>query len=156
MDNRTKLHYQDQMRKLVINQGADYFVTAAFNRNTSIQNARKYLKYWHGNIDKKLLGRKGFMNSTMELRTHFFAFCEHPHSNIHWHMMLKLADKKYASCFEENADQIWQKLVPSGDLDVKKITVQEDLIRTANYCTKDLWQSLAISNWLTSAEFIAA
>lgn len=131
---------QKAMRDFVIEQGADYFVTAAFNRNISRDNAQRKLYRWHAYIDKKLLG-KNWCAAPPERRLKFAAFAEHLSSNLHWHIMVKLADADRADVFEHTASKCWKRCVESGDMDVQKLYEDFDVRKTCIYATKDIWQA---------------
>lgn len=128
----------------------DYFVTLTFNPTTklsektkmligpqwSLERAAQDLHAWHGRLDRKMLGNK-WHKKPFE-RTRFVAFVEHPESNIHWHLMLKLNCTRHDT-FNAKAEAIWKKLVESGTVDIKP--AQSDL--TANetfshYCGKKI------------------
>ena len=79
------------VREMIMEQGADHFVTAVFNRETTFAGARESLKKWHALVDGCLLGSRWQKKPAHE-RTFFMAFAEHPDSNLHYHLMLRLAD----------------------------------------------------------------
>ena len=144
-----KNEYAKEMKTWLYQFEGNYFVTLAFNpskklpnnttkgnyNNWSIDKAVDALKHWHARLDRKLLGPDWGKELKKELRTQFIAFVEHPDSNIHWHLILKLNSPK-ANMFLEEADAIWEKLVPSGTIDIKPIRTAKDNLDFSGYCSK--------------------
>ncbi len=142
------------LREMIMEQGADYFVTAVFNRETFFGGARNSLKDWHARIDRCLLGRRWQRKPACE-RTFFWAFPEHPDSNLHYHLMVKLSDPAKRMEFEAIADTCWQGIVGSGDMKLEYLQTALDLARTVNYSTKDQWRSDLNQNYIISSMFLS-
>ena len=138
------------MRELLRQFDWDYFVTVNFNRATNWEGARKNLKEWHGRLDRQLLG--GRWAKKLDKRTFFIAFSEGGETNLHWHMMVKVADGKHEK-FEKNAARLLRGIVKSGTLDVQKLATKDDELRTSNYSIKDLWRDEAVERFVMSTEF---
>lgn len=144
---------QYAIRNMIVGQGADYFVTAVFNRDTNFIAARNNLRDWHARIDRHLLGKHWCKKGEVE-RTFFWAFPEHPDSNLHYHLMVKLSDPVKREMFETIADACWQEIVSSGDMKVDYLETASDLVQMADYSTKDLGRGDLIENYIISSMFI--
>lgn len=149
--NNIKIDYRKTWQDWLPETEWDYFVTLTFNPKTElstgkiqrpigrqwcVKRAANDLHEWHARLDRKMLGKK-WHERPIE-RTRFIAFVEHPNSNIHWHMMLKLNCTRHDT-FNSEAPKIWKKLIKSGTVDIKP--AQIDL--TANeifsrYCGKKI------------------
>jgi len=144
------INYRETWQQWLAETEWDYFVTLTFNpannlsekneqlvgRQWSVARAAEDLHHWHGQLDRKMLGNK--WHKKICERTKFIAFVEHPDSNIHWHMMLKLNCTRHDT-FIANAEAIWTKLVGSGTVDIKPAQSDD----TANeifsrYCGKKI------------------
>ncbi len=128
----------------------DYFITANFNRATNWEGTRRNLKDWHARVDRQLLG--GRWAKKTKQRTFFIACSEGGETNLHWHLLAKVADGKQER-FENCAAELWKQMVKSGSLDVQKLHAKPDEVRTANYTTKELWRDEAIEHFVLSTEF---
>ncbi|MGA0598131.1 hypothetical protein [Enterovirga sp. CN4-39] len=86
-----------------------------------------------------------------------FAFLEKPDRNPHWHLLIRLYDHDLAvrnnriTKLEVRAAEIWQKLVPSGTADVRRIVHGHD--RVASYVAKELGHELQYADFVTPDEF---
>lgn len=110
----------------------DLFVTFAFNRWVSIDEAQRTFEEFHGRLDRKLLGRS-YMNRPDE-RTVYIATVEKPDTNIHIHALFRMTAEQKAH-FGELAPAIWKKLIEAGNLDIKPVHYAEG---AARYVTKEL------------------
>lgn len=151
---------QTNLRSWAVEKEADYFITAAFNRQNSKtvstpspSTARYHLKRWHARIDKKLLG-KHWATADIDDRLFFVAFIEKLDSNPHWHMAVKLADPSRAMVFEAKAAECWEKIIPSGELDVQKNDTDLDVFKTGFYSAKDQWKSRNYNEATISEDFL--
>ena len=142
------------VRDWIVAEGADYFVTAVFNRETNFAGAQNNLRHWHARIDRCLLGKRWQKKEEQE-RTFFWAFAEHPDSNLHYHLMVKLSDPAKRTKFEANAKACWQKIVNSGDMEFRYLATNSDLIDRAGYSTKGLWRSDLHENYIISSMFLS-
>jgi hypothetical protein len=141
------------MAEMLSSFEAEYFVTLNANGAKTYEGMRTALKGWHARVDKRLLGGS-WQRKAAEQRTQFIGCVEHVHSNIHWHLLLKLGAGAEAERFEAVADGCWQKLIRSGSSCVQKLATAEDMGRTARYMTKELWQQKAYDGFVLSGEFI--
>ena len=82
------------------------------------------------------------------------AFAEHPDSNLHYHLMLRLADPTRHVEFAAIASAFWQEVVAGGSMEVGFLATALDLEKSAIYATKDLWRSDLINNFIISSEFM--
>ena len=139
------------MRDLIAQHDWDYFVTANLNRDTNWHGAKRLLRDWHAQVDRRILG--GRWQRKKDQRTFFIACCEGGETNIHWHLFVKVKQEKKPR-FEQAAAVLWEGLVPSGSMDIQKLPSKADTFRAAGYATKDFWRKEAIENFVLSTEFI--
>ncbi|GBH29362.1 hypothetical protein [Sphingobium xenophagum] len=110
----------------------DLFVTFAFNRWISMDEAQRTFEEFHARLDRKLLGRS-YMTRPDE-RTDYRATIEKIDTNIHIHALFRMtAEQK--SRFVVEAPSIWKKLFEAGNLNIKPIYHSEG---AARYITKEL------------------
>ena len=143
---------QIALRQFVAEEDSDYFVTANFNRNTNIEAARKALKRWSAMIDRRLVG-KHWSKKNADERMFYFAAAEHIHSNLHWHMLVRLPNEKMKQSFNWIASNYWKQIVKSGDMNVQLIDNSKDKIKATNYTAKDLWRTENYNTFTISTEF---
>lgn len=139
-------------RNFITSSNSDFFVTANFNRSTSIEGARKALKRWGAMIDRKLVGKHWSKKPANE-RVFYYAAPEHLHSNLHWHMMLSVPDGVEKKQFVLIAENYWKQIVSSGSMDIEIIDSNTDNIRTSSYSAKMLWMQENYNQFLISSEF---
>lgn len=145
---------QNAYKDFVKSQHCNYFVTANFNRNTTINGARKALKHWAAKIDRKLLGKNWAKIATDE-RLHFFACAEHINSNLHWHLLLKITDKNKRNSFEHVAAKYWREIVECGNMQIDFLETEKDNAKASSYLSKELWKSNNYNQFIISREFCA-
>ncbi|HEX7853468.1 MAG TPA: hypothetical protein VF503_07200 [Sphingobium sp.] len=110
----------------------DLFVTFAFNRSISMDEAQAIFEKFHGYLDRKLIGR-AFLRRP-DKRTDYIATIEKPDTNIHIHALFKMSKiQKLRFCLI--ADRIWETLVKGGNLNIQTVHCAEGV---ANYITKEL------------------
>jgi len=141
---------KQEMQAFLQAQDWDYFVTANLNRSTNWHGARRLLKDWHARIDSQIVGPRWRQKTSQ--RTRFVAFYEGAQTNEHWHMLLKL-NGKHRDIFSAEAPVIWQRLVPSGSLDIRPVLTRTDQHRISGYVVKDLWKDMAQQSFVLSEEF---
>jgi hypothetical protein len=84
-----------------------------------------------------------------------FYFLEKPNDNPHWHGLVRFfpiddfSHDEQAKIFDENADQIWKKLVRSGSTDIQPVTCQKGVI---DYVSKMLAYPLSYEFFVTPDE----
>ncbi|QNE30575.1 hypothetical protein F1C10_00265 [Sphingomonas sp. NBWT7] len=110
----------------------DLFVTFAFNRWISMDEAQRTFEAFHAHLDHKLLGRS--YNRRPDERTAYIATIEKPDTNIHVHALFRMTQEQKAR-FTEIAPGIWKKLVEAGNLDIQPVHHSEG---AARYVTKAL------------------
>jgi len=138
------------VRQMLAQHDWNYFVTANFNAERTQQSVRQALKRWHAKLDRKLLG--GRWQRKTEQRTLFVACCENAETNVHWHLMVKVAEKRQ-ELFEAAAAVLWEHEVASGTMDVQKLVTKADELKAASYATKGLWLAKGIESFVLSTEF---
>lgn len=125
----------------------NFAATANFNRHTNLTAAKKSLKAWQCNVDKKILGRK-WKAAPENDRIFFLAFPEHQASNLHFHMLLRAPVNPLKT--QRMATKIWNLVVPSGGMWISALNDIGDLSRVATYATKDLWDGVGIEDFIVS------
>ena len=103
-----------------------HFVTLATNayRPMTRERLRQLLKEWSARVNRAQLGSRWQKKPDEQIM--FFAFLEKPDVNPHWHLLIQ-ADiemiddlDKWSREFQDIAEKVWVKLLPSGTIDVKK------------------------------------
>ncbi len=108
------------------------FVTFAFNREITCDGARRTLEHFHKRLDEKFLGKAALRRP--DERSVYIATIEKPDTNLHVHALFKLSPTHQLR-FALVAEDIWAKLVPAGNLDVKPVSYVDGV---AAYITKEL------------------
>ena len=130
----------------------DYSATVVFNEPRSIDFVRNRLREWHKRLDRKLVG-PNHTNKPNNQRLFFVGCIEHPNTNIHVHMMVKLPSLDKAHTFELYAPFLWDKVTVTGDLVCQPITSDIGKLKAIKYMAKDMWQEAAFENFIISTEF---
>lgn len=124
--------YRAECIRWMTDSDPDLFITFAFNRMISMDEAQTTFEKFHGHLDRKLVGR-AFLRRPDE-RTSYIATIEKPDTNIHIHALFKMTDiQKLRFCMI--ADGLWAKLVKGGNLDIQAVHCAEGV---AGYITKEL------------------
>lgn len=124
--------YQAECIRWMTDFDPDLFVTFAFNRTISMDEAQATFEKFHGHLDRKLVGR-AFLRRPDE-RTRYIATVEKPDTNIHIHALFKMTDiQKLRFCLI--ADGLWAELVKGGNLDIQAVHLVKGV---AGYITKEL------------------
>ena len=110
----------------------DLFVTFVFNREISIDQAQAKLERFHGELDRRLVGR-AFLRRP-EKRSTYIATVEKPEANIHIHALFKMTEMQKMR-FYLVADKIWERFAEAGNLDIQPVSYAEGV---ADYITKEL------------------
>lgn len=148
-----KNRIRSAIRSMVCELEPNYFVTANFNREMTFEGAKRCLRHWHACIDHARLGTK-WSKKPSDDRVFFFAFAEHPDTNLHYHLILRAPRLLDRPCFEALAPQVWERVVKGGSLDVQELKTELDVARVSTYATKDLWQDRLLEQWVLSSEFM--
>jgi hypothetical protein len=143
---------QCSFRDFVKDQESHYFITANFNRDTNLNAARKSLGHWSARIDRMLLGKNWYKKNTDE-RVFFIACAHHLHSNMHWHLMLRLPQDGMRKNFLFNARDYWKQIVKSGRMDIQSVLSEKDKKLTSMYATGETWQPENYNAFIFSTEF---
>lgn len=124
--------YRAECVRWMADLGPNLFVTFAFNRWVSMDEAQRTFEEFHQRIDRKLLGRSYF--DRPDDRTVYIATIEKPDTNIHIHALFRMTPEQ-AVRFGSIAPDIWTKLVAAGNLDIQSV---RDTEGAARYVTKAL------------------
>ncbi|SEE05417.1 hypothetical protein SAMN05444161_4732 [Rhizobiales bacterium GAS191] len=114
---------------------------------------RQRLRAWDARINHAILGK--FWARLDADRIWAFYFLEKPHSNPHWHGLIRFfpvdnmsfADQE--QILDTSAEKLWKELVPSGTVDVTPITRQRGVIE---YVSKMLGFELSYEHFVTPDE----
>lgn len=126
---------QQGWRRMIYETEFTHFVTFNFNPcgEMSLKYAEDKLFLFANKINRELHGRN-FNKKYRHERTTFTVAPEHLNSNLHYHGGLWTPDK---AAFNEIADDVWQSIVPAGDLFFRKKTYDDaDRWTIAGYVTK--------------------
>lgn len=108
------------------------FVTFAFNHDITSDGARRTVEHFHKRLDEKFLGKAALRKP--DERSIYIATIEKPDTNLHVHALFKLSATQQLR-FALVAEEIWTKLVPAGNLDIKPVSYVDGV---AAYITKEL------------------
>lgn len=135
-----------------------HFVTLAFNPigyhrpESTLKFAREKLKYFHANLDGKLIGSKWYQKAKEE-RTFFIAFPEKIETQMHYHLLMRV-NERYEARFNRFAEKIWLKLLPSGTYDCQPFKTAPHPEGYLTYVTKEQKTALNYDNTIISDEFL--
>lgn len=139
------------------------FVTLNLNRRASYDDAREFIRHWLARVDSKALGRK--WATFRKRRTFAVASLEHPTSNAHFHVLLRLPHRLRGLPRLEVRQMLsdaWEGVCPGGDLfhDPSEHTIRRgDFKRStrpfASYTGKGWHDAAAFARMIVSTEFHA-
>lgn len=134
-----------------------YFVTLAPNKGVlSTERMRRLFLLWDAQVNRKLYGPK--WQKLYAERLFIFAALEKPHTNSHWHLLVRLMDYQFEgeAAFEsrgrllqEVAEPCWQRVVKSGSLTIEPIW---DLRGAVEYSVKELCNPIQYESWIVPDE----
>lgn len=154
MDTRhTRFKMCDALEKHLIKQRFDYSITAVFNKERSIDFLKQKVGEWHNRMDRLIVGSK-HTNKPNTRRIFFVGAIEHPDTNIHAHLMLRLPDYNGHMLFKNFANAMWKDI--NGDaanIKLRRVRNQRGKVRAVEYMTKDMWQREAFNNFIISTEY---
>lgn len=147
-----------EMQSYLRRRHFDFLVTLStnFSAFSSLQ-MRSHLKKWDAFCNRALNQRR--WHDRPDERLLWLAFPEKDDVNPHWHLLLQMdpwiqnassARQDRARRFQETAEGIWLKLVPSGSFDCTEIFDKG----VVDYVTKALHQPEHIENFICSREFL--
>jgi len=131
-----------------------FFVSLAPNsrrRLTPEQMLRLYLR-WDAQVNRKLYGPK--WQKLYAERLFILAALEKPHTNPHWHLLVRLLDRVFLGeeafearyrLLEEVAEPCWLRTIPSGSLDIQRIW---DPRGATKYSVKEFCNPLQYESWI--------
>lgn len=133
-------HKRADLIRMVGSSRCDTALTLNFNRNISIDNARKMFGQLMREIDKSVRG-KYFYKVPSDKRVLAFAFPEHTESNIHLHVAIAIGFTKLGKPKHETISVIkkgWSEITKdSGSVCIKETCDNG----WANYITKEYHRS---------------
>ena len=115
---------------------------------------RDRLREWDGRMNHAILGKHWAQRDADRIWAVYFL--EKPNSNPHWHGLVRFfpvdnrPEHQQQEIFDEHAERIWKKLVPSGTVNVQPITVQRGVI---DYVAKLIPYPLSYEHFVTPDEF---
>jgi len=131
----------------------NFCVTHIFNINDlSINSGTKKMGQFFYNLERKLFKTKYPYKLPRSRRLLALCYPEHIHSNLHFHSLV-VVPNKYCSLMELSATRCWNKLVPSGAIEVRPIVTVEDTFRATTYSIKDIWKELNYESFVLSSQF---
>src|SRR5690606_12020474 len=108
------------------------FVTLAFNRAVTLEDAKADVHHLFARIDGVTVGRS--WRKRPALRASYIGLAENLDSNLHLHLAIRVHPKHHA-VFEATARTLWPACVRSGSIDVQPI---HDVVGLADYMTKQI------------------
>ncbi|MDC9823972.1 hypothetical protein PRN20_09510 [Devosia sp. ZB163] len=125
--------------------------------DSAVEPLRDKLKEWDARMQRRVIGSNWFNVPDNQL------FClytlEKPGVNPHWHGLVHfwMADdderRRQGEKFDRWANELWQDLVPAGDVDVKTVSYEAGAI---DYVGKSLLDQLSYANWVPPDSFRTA
>jgi len=127
----------------------DFFGTLTFNRDISIDNATKFIRIWEGKVNRLILGRR-WNKKPKDQWCLFYAFFEHPKSNLHVHFVMKINGPIGVN---ETAELIWENLVPGGEALIEEIgPTKADQENVTSYTVKKAYEAQSLETYIVSGE----
>lgn len=131
----------------------NFCVTHIFNiDDLSIHSATKKMGHFFYNLERKLFNTKFPYKLPPSRRLLALCYPEHIESNLHFHSLV-VVPHKGRSLMELYSTRCWNKLVPSGDIEVRQIVTVEDTFRATTYSIKDIWKELNYESFVLSSQF---
>ena len=136
--------YRTGIIELIELLGFRHFTTLVFNRDITADGARHFLRQFHARLDRMALGANWAKKDPINGRLLSISFIENPLTNLHFHMLWR--SPQHEAKLVEAMPGIWEKLVPSGDVDTQLISY---LGKLNKYVTKQLTPD----SYILSSEF---
>jgi hypothetical protein len=142
----------DAWRRLFCNLGLDWYVTLNLNRGEMTQEgARKRFKNWLARIDHEHLGSDWYKRGND--RTFAVAVTEHPYTNLHFHVLLKMAKPAQQLRRPDQSESLirhWTHIAPGGQCCPIPIKTVEGI---ASYMSKEFYSWDRVERIILSTEF---
>jgi hypothetical protein len=130
---------------------------AVVHRDAAIPGSRMRdrLREFDGRMNHAILGRHWAKRDADRIWA--FWFLEKPEINPHWHGLVRffpvenMTIAEQEAIFDQNAELIWKKLVPTGSVDVQPITVSRGVIE---YVGKMLGYPVSFESFVTPDELV--
>lgn len=124
---------REAYESLVMQMEPSVMITLATNQAWTIEKMTGLVGEFFGRLDRKGLGHT-FSSAPYSARANGIAFIEKPDLNAHAHALVTIP---YGNGWgtELIVKMIWEKLCPSGSVDVTPIT---SIAGAAHYCTKEV------------------
>lgn len=124
--------YRSALMKMIVDGEPDFFVTLAFNRDVTLDDAKADAHHLFACIDGVTVGRSWLKQPAM--RASYIGLAENLDSNLHLHLAVRVHPNHHAM-FEATARALWPACVRSGSIDVQSIY---DATGLADYMTKQI------------------
>jgi hypothetical protein len=77
-------------------------------------------------------------------------------NNPHWHLLIRQIGpddiwEDKVKQIDDHAEEIWQKIMPDGGVDVRKVSHTQD--KLINYVAKELGHEIQFEDFITPDEF---
>lgn len=142
---------QESLIELARGLRPNIFITLVFNREIAPLGARKTLKHFYSNIERRCLG-KHFYRAPPEERLIAVAFPEHLSSNFHYHVVAHLPRRQLAT-FQVYAKCTWKALCEGGSIVLATVQAEKDRSSITSYCCKEAFKAQNYENFIISTEF---
>jgi len=124
--------YRSALMEMIVDGEPDFFVTLAFNRDVTLEDAKADAHHLFARIDGVTIGRSWYKRPAM--RASYIGLAENLDSNLHLHLAVRVHPSHHA-VFEATARALWPGCVRSGSIDVQSIY---DASGLADYMTKQI------------------
>lgn len=141
-----------QRLRFLTDQRPTHALTLAFNTTVPPRTVRAVLDDLHAHMDRALFGRR-FNAKPLDRRTWFAAFVEHPDTNTHAHLLVRVTEDRhdaFEALFPGDRGAFWCRWAARGTHVLRRIFDAEGW---ADYSTKHLRPD---GDWITSDEFVPA
>lgn len=131
----------------------NFCVTHIFNiDDLSIGSGTKKMGHFFYNLERKLFNTKYPYKLPKPRRLIALCYPEHLDSNLHFHSLI-VVPPKCCSLMELYSHRCWNKLVPSGQVEVRRIRTVEETFKASTYSIKDIWKERNYESFVLSSQF---
>lgn len=124
--------YRAGLLKMALDIKPAIFASFAFNRTTTVADAKSTLRKFHAQLEHARLGRN--WAKMHDKRSRYIATIEHPDTNLHIHAVFAVPGQDW-HVFGREARPIWARLVPGGTTEFRIIG---SMMSDIEYILKDI------------------
>lgn len=123
----------------LIDQAPNYALTLTYNDTVRFERVQRDLDKFHARVDRKLFGNK-YNKIEAERRTWWAGCAEHLSSNIHVHLIVRVAPDKAKSIeklWSGDRCPVWSLIAPAGSSILKPLADRDNAFQWARYMLKE-------------------